>query len=740
MAASTLTFDAKPYAFTFPVEHTALLIIDMQRDFLLAKGFGEIQGGNLEAVQASIAPTKTLLEACRAAGLTIVHTREGHEPDLSDCPSSKLIRQSAAPGNTQHKLVIGEQGELGRLLIRGEHGHDIVDELYPRPGEVVIDKPGKGAFWNTRLMHHLKARAITHLIVSGVTTECCFATTIREANDRGFECCGIEEATSGYNDACFKKATLDMIHWSQGLFGFIGSLQPLLDVLAPLSTKRIEAGGTPPQTPPAFNGDLTVSGLQRAYKDGLSPVTVVEAIYDKIEAYQAIDPAVWIYLVPKEQAVEAARKLSVQFPNRSALPPLFGVPFSVKDSIDVQGIPTTTACEVLAHVPATSAVVYDKVIAAGGLFIGKVNLDQLATGLVGCRSPFGIPHSVYHKDYISGGSSSGSAVSVGANLVSFSLATDTAGSGRIPAGFNGIVGFKPTRGTISFRGITPACLSLDCVALAAKNISDARSLWHLLDDYDPLDRYAKTPPIASDRHINSIGPQANTFHFGIPPPAALALCSRPARRLFNQTVAQLQTLGGILTPVDWAVFEKGGSLLYDGSFVSERLASLPDDFLATHRSSSALHPVIAQLLESVAARNTSAVHVFRDLQAQALYTRQAQLVFSSSASSSSASSSSSDPAIHVLVVPTAPTHWTIDQVLADPIAKNTVLGAFSHCANVLDLCAVAVPAGEYPVAELSGNGEDKGVLPFSVTFLSGTRMDGEMLEIARRFEQSRLSN
>jgi nicotinamidase-related amidase len=172
-----------------PHRHTALLVIDMQRDFLLARGFGDIQGGNLKDVQASIAPTKKLLEACRGAGMTIVHTREGHTPDLSDCPSSKLIRQSAAPENIQHTLVIGDKGELGRLLTRGEYGHDIITELQPLPGEVVIDKPGKGSFWNTNILHKLKARAITHIIVSGVTTECCFATSIREANDRGFECC-----------------------------------------------------------------------------------------------------------------------------------------------------------------------------------------------------------------------------------------------------------------------------------------------------------------------------------------------------------------------------------------------------------------------------------------------------------------------------------------------------------------------------------------------------------------------
>ena len=184
-----LTAEAKPYSFEFPPSHTALLVIDMQRDFLLQGGFGDIQGGHLQAVQDSIAPTQRLLRLFRQAGLCVFHTREGHKPDLSDCPSSKLLRQAKCPGNKQHLKVIGDKGDMGRLLIRGEYGHDIVNELQPLRNEVVIDKPGKGAFWNTTLMEKLTARAITHLIVCGVTTECCFATTIREANDRGFECC-----------------------------------------------------------------------------------------------------------------------------------------------------------------------------------------------------------------------------------------------------------------------------------------------------------------------------------------------------------------------------------------------------------------------------------------------------------------------------------------------------------------------------------------------------------------------
>lgn len=513
-----------------------------------------------------------------------------------------------------------------------------------------------------------------------------------------------------------------MIHWSQGLFGFIANLQPLVDVLAPLAVPSPSADATPPQTPPAFDGNLTIPSLQQAYKHGLSPVTVVETLYDKIEAYQKVDPAVWIHLEPREHVLAAAKALAAKYTDKNALPPLFGTPFSVKDSIDVAGLPTTTACPPLTHIPSTSAVVYDKVISEGALFVGKTNLDQLATGLTGCRSPYGITHSVFHKDYISGGSSSGNAVSVGAGLVSFSLATDTAGSGRVPPGFNGVVGYKPTRGTISFRGVTPACLSLDCIALTTHTVSDARTLWQILEESDPLDPYSK-PAIAFERHVNSIGLQAKAFKFGIPPPEALAICSLPGRRMFNETVRRLQKLGGILTPIDWSPFQKAGQLLYDGTFVSERLASLPDDFLEKNRS--ALHPVIVELMDAVVARQSTAVQAYRDLQAKVLYTRQAEQVFAYSATG-----------IDVLVVPTAPTHWKVEEVLADPIKKNSHLGEFTHCGNVLDLCGAAVPAGTYPVSELSGKKEDEGVLPFSVTFLSGSRLDAEMLEIARRFEES----
>ncbi|KAL8780718.1 MAG: hypothetical protein Q9213_006330 [Squamulea squamosa] len=662
----TLSVDAKPYPYVFSLAHTALLVIDMQRDFLLPNGFGEIQGGSLGAVQASISPVKKLLDACRQARLAIFHTREGHKPDLSDCPSSKLLRQNASPGNNQYLNVIGDIGAMGRLLVRGEAGHDFVDELQPLPG-------------------------------------------------------GIEEATAGYNDS-FKRPTLDMIHWSEGLFGFIASLQPLLETLAPITSDIVAFGArTLPQTPPIFNGDLSISALHDSYRKGLSPATMLEVLFDRIVKYEQTDPAVWIHLETKASVMEKARELEARWPDRTKLPPLFGVPFSVKDSINVAGLPTTTACPPLAHVPPKSSPVYEILLQEGAIFIGKTNLDQLSTGLTGCRSPFGTPRSVFNPDYISGGSSSGSCVSVGAGLVSFSIATDTAGSGRVPSGFNGVVGYKPTRGLITCQGVTPACSSLDCIAIITGNVRDARTIWDLCASHDEDDPYSKIAA-PMQRHVNSTGPRAASFKFGIPPPQSLAICSPEYRRMFDDAAKRLQSLGGHMIPIDWSPFEKAGKLMYERTFVSERLANLPDDWLDKNRDH--LHPVIRDVFETVVARHSTAVEAYRDLQAKALYIRQAEKVFAYSSLG-----------VDVVVVPTAPTHWTLEEVLADPITKNSLLGEFTHFGNILDLCAVAVPAGTFPVP---GSSEitDKQRLPFSVTFLGGSRSDAETLEIARRFEET----
>lgn len=450
-----------------------------------------------------------------------------------------------------------------------------------------------------------------------------------------------------------------MIHWSQGLFGFIGTLQALAEAVEPHLPPAISSI-TPPQTPIQWDGDVRISSLQSAYKAGLSPVTVVETLFKTIEAYSKDNDGVWIHLQSKDQVLEDAKALAARFPDKSALPPLYGVPFNIKDSLDVAGLPTTTACPPLAYMASASTPTYERCIAQGALFFGKVNLDQLATGLNGTRSPYGVPHSAYHKEYISGGSSSGSSVSVGASLVSFSLATDTAGSGRVPAAFNGVVGYKPTRGLLSTTGLVPACLSLDCIAIIAKTVEDARTVWQVSEEYDPRDRYAKAP-MGFERHINSLGPQAKAFKFGIPPPEALNVCSPVYRKMFHDAVKQMQKIGGVLTPIDWSPFEKAGRLLYDGTFVSERLASLPDDFL--DKNGQHLHPVIRELFKKVEERQSTAVQAYRDLQAKALYTRQAEEVLGYSGTG-----------VDIVLVPTTVTHWKTEELLADPIKKNSDLG------------------------------------------------------------------
>jgi allophanate hydrolase len=413
-----------------------------------------------------------------------------------------------------------------------------------------------------------------------------------------------------------------MLHWSQGLFGFVASLSAIEEALSPYQVNLITSTGsettTPPQTPPTWDGDLSISALAASYRKGLSPVTVIEALYQKIHSYAAIDPAVWIYLVPESTALAAAHSLLQKYPPAAAhlRPPLFGIPFSVKDSIDIRGLATTTACPPLSHIAPLSAPVVDNVLAQGAILIGKTNLDQFATGLSGCRSPYGITKCVFNTDYISGGSSSGNAVSVGAGLCSFSLATDTAGSGRVPAALNGVVGYKPTRGTVSAVGVTPACLSLDCVAFMATNVEDARLVWDLCEGYDDEYVYAKaTPPLL--RHVNSLGPQARQFSFGIPPPQVLALCAPVYQRMFGEAVEMLKSIGGVLIDdMDWSPFENAGNLLYEGTFVSERLASLPDGWFEANKDH--LHSVIRTIFQGVVDRRSTAVQAYRDLQAKTM--------------------------------------------------------------------------------------------------------------------------
>jgi nicotinamidase-related amidase len=217
------TLPAEPYPFTFDPASTALVIIDMQRDFVEPGGFGEALGNDVSLLQSVVPPLRRVLDAARAVGLTVIHTREGHVPDLSDCPPAKLRR--GAPS-----LRIGDPGSKGRILVRGEYGHDIIDELAPLPGELVIDKPGKGSFHGTSFGAELQARGITRLVVTGVTTEVCVHTTVREANDRGYECLVLSDCTGSYFPE-FQRIGLAMIAAQGGIFGWVAPSEAFLTAL-----------------------------------------------------------------------------------------------------------------------------------------------------------------------------------------------------------------------------------------------------------------------------------------------------------------------------------------------------------------------------------------------------------------------------------------------------------------------------------------------------------------------------
>lgn len=601
-------------------------------------------------------------------------------------------------------MTIGDEGPMGKLLIRGEYGHDIIDELKPIPGEVVIDKPGKGTFWNTTLHRVLLARGITHILFAGVTSECCVNTTAREAADRGFETCILADCTDGFFEP-FYTSTLDMFCSYDGLFGFVGNSQELVNQ-APVQAD------TPPTTPPAFSGDISVNGLRTQYKNGqVRPTDIIKEVSSRIKSYQSKDPAVWTFLRSSEELLEAAKEVEERFGGKP-LPELYGIAFAVKDNIDVASVPTTAACEAYTYTPTENARVVSALLDAGAIFVGKTNLDQLATGLSGCRSPFGTPRSVFGDERISGGSSSGSAIAVAAGLVSFALATDTAGSGRVPAAYNGLTGFKPTKGTLSARGLVPACKSLDTITILAPTVEESRKVWLVADQGPDMDDiYAKSQQSLPLWHADFRGVKSSGFIFGVPPPFALDECTPTYQKLFAEAVKRLERAGGVAKDLDWTPFEGGSDLLYDASLVQERVACIGAEFLTTNLEK--LHPATKGLYAAALSKDVKPWEVFRDMHLQAQYTRDAAKIFEG---------------IDVLIVPSTTCHPTVEEMEKDPLALNAKLGYFTHFGNVLDLCAIAVPATTYQ--------EEGEVLPFGVTLLGAMGTDGKVFDIAREFERT----
>jgi allophanate hydrolase len=414
--------------------------------------------------------------------------------------------------------------------------------------------------------------------------------------------------------------------------------------------------------------DLSIPILRSQYLNGsLTPMQLVESLHAQMLVEDsALDRHIWIRRLSLDELRAYAKVLQGRDPTTL---PLYGIPFAIKDNIDLASVPTTAGCAEFAYTPERSATVVQRLIDAGAIPVGKTNMDQFATGLVGVRSPYGACRNAINPDYVSGGSSAGSAVSVALGLASFSLGTDTAGSGRVPAGFNNLVGLKPSCGRIPTTGVVPACRTLDVVSIFALTAADAASVLSVAQGPDGVDAFARSMPAAGFNFGN-----AQTFHFGVPRPQDLEFHSN-AEGLpqFNAAVAMLTAMGGTAVELDLAPFRSVATLLYEGPWVAERYAAIRSFIEATPQ---ALHPVTRAITEKgihISAPDTFlALYKLKDLE---LKTRPVW------------------DHIDFMVTPTVSTPYTIAAVEADPIRLNSNLGHYTNFVNLLDLSAIAVPTG-----------------------------------------------
>lgn len=441
---------------------------------------------------------------------------------------------------------------------------------------------------------------------------------------------------------------------------------------------------------------LGVRALRAGYLAGtFSPEDVFAAVLERVRAYA--DPAVWIARVPEADVLARARALPRERSAMDALP-LYGLPFALKDNIDIADMPTTAACPTFAYVATETAFTVRRLLAAGAILIGKTNLDQFATGLVGTRSPHGAPRSVFSSAHISGGSSSGSAVAVAAGLCAFALGTDTAGSGRVPAAFNAIAGLKPTRGIVSASGVVPACRSLDCVSIFAATAADARAVAVVAEAFDADDPYGR---VALDVPLPVTGTRVGV----------LAAADREffgddgAAALYERAIARVRELGDTIVEIDYAPFAETAALLYGGPWVAERLAAIAP-FFAEHAD--AMDPTVRAIIGG--AERYSATDAYRAQYRLRALERRALLAWTR---------------FDVMLLPTAPTTYTVAEVAADPIGTNSRLGIYTNFVNLLDYCAIAVPAG------FRADG-----VPFGISFVGPAFTDGDLVRIASRFERT----
>ena len=437
--------------------------------------------------------------------------------------------------------------------------------------------------------------------------------------------------------------------------------------------------------------NLTVAAILEAHRSGAAtPAETMAACYARIRAHD--DPAVFIALREEAAAVADAKAVAAEGGSQR---PLYGVPVAIKDNIDVEGMPTTAACPAYAYPAAADATCVARLRRAGAIVIGKTNLDQFATGLTGTRTPYGVARNAVKAELIPGGSSAGSAVAVAAGLVPAALGTDTAGSGRVPAGLNNIVGLKPSLGLVSTHGAVPACRTLDCVSVLALTVDDAFAVLAAMAGPDAADPYSRAIP------LGALGAMPQGIRLGVPTPGGrLFFGDRQSEAGYDAALARLTRLGAKIVEIDIAPFYETARLLYEGPWVAERyitaralIASSPD----------AMHPVTREII--LGGARPSAVDTFAALYKLEELRRVRDHTFRD---------------IDALALPTIPTAYTVEQVLADPIGLNSRLGTYTNFVNLLDLCALAVPASMQAT-------------PFGITLLAQAGKDATLASLGRVF-------
>src|SRR4051812_39914503 len=424
----------------------------------------------------------------------------------------------------------------------------------------------------------------------------------------------------------------------------------------------------------------------------MRPAETVARSYQRIRDYN--DPAVFITLRDEKDALADAEALNAK---DTASLPLLGIPIAVKDNIDALGLPTTAACPAFSYSPSHDSTAVAKLRGAGAIVIGKTNLDQFATGLVGIRSPYGVPVNPIRSDLIPGGSSSGSAVAFSAGLVALALGSDTAGSGRVPAMLNNIVGLKPSLGLISNAGLVPACRTLDCISVFSLTVDDAMTALATMAGPDGAD------PFSRDRPLGAVSAFPEKLRLGVPRNGQLIFFGdRAAEKAYGEALERWTSLGAMLVEFDLEPFYETARLLYEGPWVAERYLVIRD-LLAS--SPDSIHPVTREIT-APGARLTAA-DTFASLYRLQALRRTAERIFAG---------------LDAMVLPTAPTAYSTAQVLANPIELNSRLGTYTNFVNLLDLCGLALPAA------MRADG-----IPFGITLLAPAGRDALLASIGRVF-------